>query len=258
MNEIPLRERHRWFRSMTSSQAIAVSVFGNLKMYGFLGLLNELHCEDGQPIFGKEAITSKNFRMEYKIDLLGEPRPTSLDALITGKHPVAIECKLLEQEVGSCSRPRLRRSASNYKKDFCNGTYTVQRGRTSRCSLTEIGVKYWKHVPRVFKWTSDADLMPCPLRANYQLVRNLLAVSVPSDVMPSGSGHVVLVYDERNLAFQEGGKVYAAFEATRSALLEPKRLRKCSWQQITRKIRGERRLSWLADQIGAKYGITYF
>jgi hypothetical protein len=230
MGYLPARERHRWFRSMTSSQAIALSVFGNLKLYGFLGILNEIYDEDGRPIFGKEAITPENFQMEYKVDSLGEPRPTSLDGLIVGKHPVAIECKLMETEVGSCSRPHLRKRDSNYEKDFCDGTYTVQRGRTKRCSLTEIGV-------------------------NYQLVRNLLAVSVPCEAMPSGTGHVVLVYDERNPAFQDGGKGYAAYEESRNALRDPERLKKCSWQQIVCLIRGEKRLSWLADQLEAKYGI---
>ena len=255
LREIPPSEWHRWFRSMSSSQAIALSVFGNLKMYGLLGLLSGLHDEQGRLVFGDEAITSENFRMEFKVDSLGEPRPTSLDALITGKHPVAIECKLTEPDVGSCSRPRLTKSDSNYEKDLCDGTYTAQRGRATRCSLTEVGVRYWDHIPRVFKWTTDTDLAPCPLRANYQLVRNLLAVSVPSDAMPIGGGRVVLVYEERNPAFQKGGKGYEAYEETRNALLEPDRMKKCSWQQIARTIRGEKRLSWLADQLEAKYGI---
>ena len=255
MGYIPMRERHRWFRSMSSSQAIALSVFGNLKVYGFLDLLKELQDEHGRPIFGKEAITPKNFRMEYKVESLGEPRPTSLDALITEKDPVAIECKLMESEVGSCSRPRLTKRDSNYEMDFCDGTYTFQRGRVERCSLTEIGVKYWTYVPRIFKWKSDADLDPCPLRANYQLVRNVLAVSAPSDVKPSGEGHVVFVYDDRNPAFQRVGKGYAAYEETKNALHAPDRLRKCSWQQIGRLIRGEKGLSWLADHLEAKYGI---
>ena len=254
LREIPPRERHRWFRSMSSSQAIALSVFGNLKVYGLLGILNRLHDEQGHPIFGDEAITPENFRMEYKVDSLVEPRPTSLDALITGKHSVAIECKLTEPDMGNCSRPNLKKSDSNYEKDLCDGTYTAQRGRTSRCSLTEIGVNYWSHVPRVFRWPADADLAPCPSRTNYQLVRNLLAVSVPSDAMPIGGGHVVLVYDERNPAFQKGGKGFVAYEVTRDALLEPEKLRKCSWQQITRIIRDGKRLSWLADQLEAKYG----
>jgi hypothetical protein len=255
LREIPPRERHRWFRSMSSSQAIALIVFGNLKVYGHLGLLNGLHDEQGRLIFGDEAITPENFRMEYKVDSLGEPRPTSLDALITGKHPVAIECKLTEPDVGSCSRPSMKKSDSNYERDFCDGTYTVQKGRKTRCSLTEIGVKYWDHIPRIFNWPADANLAPCPLRTNYQLVRNLLAVSIPSDAMPSEAGHAVLVYDERNPAFQKGGKGHIAYEETRNALLEPDRLKKCSWQQIVRIIREEKRLSWLTDQLEAKYGI---
>ena len=255
LREIPPRERHRWFRSMSSSQAIALSVFGNLKVYGHLDLLNGLHDEQGRPIFGDETIISENFRMEYTVDSLEEPRPTSLDALITGKHSVAIECKLTEPEVGSCSRPNLTDKDSNYKKDFCDGTYTVQRGRTSRCSLTEIGVKYWDHIPRVFNWPADVDWAPCPLRANYQLVRNLLAVSVPSDSMLSRAGHVVLVYDERNPAFQKDGKGNIAYEETKNALREPKRLRRCSWQQLARAIREEKCLSWLSGQLEAKYGI---
>lgn len=121
--------------------------------------------------------------------------------------------------------------------------------------MTEIGVKYWSHIPRIFKWPVDADLKPCPLRANYQLVRNLLAVSVPSDSLHSGDGHLVLVYDERNPAFQEGGKGHIAYEETKNALLEPERLKKCSWQQIAGLIRMDKRLSWLTDQLKAKYGI---
>lgn len=254
LGEIPVQERHRWFRSMSSSQAIALSVFGNLKLYGLLDLLNELHDEQGRPIFGDETITSENFRMEYKVNSLGEPRPTSLDAFIAGKHPVAIECKLTEPDVGSCSRPRLTERDSNYERDLCDGTYTIQKKRATRCSLTEIKIQYWNHVPRVFKWPVDVDLVPCPLRTNYQLVRNLLAVSAQIDDMPSGAGHAVLVYDERNPAFQEGGKGYGAYEETQGALLEPERLRKCSWQQIACLIRGEKSLSWLATQLDAKYG----
>lgn len=255
MREIPLRERHRWFRSMSSSQAIALSVFGNLKMHGCLNLLNELRDEHGHAIFGEDPIAPNNFRMEYKVDSLGEPRPTSIDALIMGRHAIAIECKLMEAEVGSCSRPRLKKKESNYERDHCDGTYTVQREREKRCSLTEIEVKYWDHVPRVFKWVADGDHRPCPLRANYQLVRNLLSVSVPSKALPSGDGHVVLVYDDRNPAFQKGGRGYAAYEETRCALRDRERLKRCSWQKIVQVVRAEKRLAWLADQLDAKYGI---
>jgi hypothetical protein len=38
------------------------------------------------------------------------------------------------------------------------------------------------------------------------------------------------MYDERNSAFQKGGKGYLAYEETRNALHEPERLERCSWQ----------------------------
>ena len=53
--------------------------------------------------------------MEYKIDYLGEPRRTSLDSYISGDYRIAIECKFTEAEVGSCSRPRLKPTDSNYE-----------------------------------------------------------------------------------------------------------------------------------------------
>jgi len=45
--------------------------------------------------------------MEYTVGYLNEPRPTSLDGFISGDYQVAIECTLLEREVGTCSRPGL-------------------------------------------------------------------------------------------------------------------------------------------------------
>jgi len=68
-------------------------------------------------------------------------------------------------------------------------------------------VLYWRYVPRVFWWPDDCDLSPCPLYRNYQLVRNLLSVAVNADGMVSlDDGHVIMVYDERNPAFGEGGE----------------------------------------------------
>jgi hypothetical protein len=164
LGEIPPPERHKWFRSMSSSQAIAQSIFGNLKLYDRLSCLNELNDEDGSRLFGEARVSSANFSMEYKVDSLGEPRKTSLDGFISGEYRVAIECKLTESEVGGCSRPLIKGNASNYDTDFCDGTYTHQRGRKTRCPLTEIGIRYWEFIPEVFRWGGDADLMPCPQR----------------------------------------------------------------------------------------------
>jgi len=255
LNEISRSDRHRWFRSMSSSQALAQSVFGNLKLYDRLDLLSDLTDESGEPLFGKVVLNPASFKLEYAVDYLGEPRRTSLDALIDGNYRVAVECKLTEQEVGQCSRPKLKENGPNYEQ-CCNGTYSIQKGRKSRCSLTEIGVKYWDYIPRVFKWRDNIDLDPCPVCKNYQLIRNVLSICVSRDFTLSlDNGHVVLIYDERNPAFNLGGYGFKAYEQTREALIEPRLLKRCSWQQIASRIRSVGGLSWLAEGLEKKYGI---
>jgi hypothetical protein len=140
---VPVGERHKWFGSMNSSQALAQSVFGNLAVYGFL-----------------------------------------------------------------------------------------------------------------FKWQSHNDLLPCPLNKNYQLARNILAIGVKADESVSvDNGHVVVIYEERNPAFQEQGNAYAAYLETQAALRKPTMLRKCSWQRIIEHIRRCGSLPWLAEHIALKYGV---
>ena len=252
LNEIPESARHRWFRSMRSSQALAQSIFGNLKISDCLHYMGELLDESGEPLFGKAEVTSENFSMEYVVDFLDEPRPTNVDGFISGDYQVAIECKFAETEVGTCSRPRLKKRDPNY----CDGTYTRQRDRGERCSLTEIDVRYWRYVPVLFTWRNDTDLMPCPLYSNYQLVRNLLAACIrPDGTRSPETGHMVLIYDERNPAFQMGGRGFTAYEETRAALKVPSLIRKCSWQRITGHLRNKARLEWLCEQLAQKYGL---
>ena len=253
---IPEGEFHKWYGSMNSSQALAQSVLGNLFVHNSLHCLSELKDDDGVDLFGKVQISSDNFEMEHNIDYLGEPRHTSLDGYISGDYRIAIECKFTEPEVGTCSRPRLESTASNYECEHCNGTYSIQRARKERCSLTEIGVLYWRYVPSLFKWKNDNDLIPCPLNKNYQLVRNILAAGVkPDGTVSVNDGHVVLIYDERNPAFQNNGYGLIAFMEVQEALQEPTMLRKCSWQRIVQRIREKDILSWLTENLTLKYGL---
>jgi hypothetical protein len=235
---------------------LAQSVFGNLVTYDALHCLSELKDDEGIPLFGKAHISSDNFKMEHKIDYLGEPRRTSLDGYISGDYRIAIECKFTEQEVGTCSRPRLKSTVSNYESEHCNGTYSAQRKRRARCSLTEIGVLYWRYVPYLLNWKNYTDSNPCPLNKNYQLARNILAVGLNSDGTASvNCGHVILIYDERNPAFQQGGNGMMAYTSIRSDLKEPTMLRKCSWQRIIQYIRGISILPWLTESLSLKYGL---
>lgn len=253
---IPEGERHTWYGSMNSSQALAQSVFGNLAVHNMLDSLSDVKSDDGLSLFGEAKLASDKFCMEYRVDYLGEPRSTSLDGLISGEYQVAIECKFTETEVGMCSRPLLTKTASNYERDYCDGTYSFQKERMSRCSLTERGVLYWRYLPQLFKWENDVDYIPCPLNKNYQLVRNILAAGVQKNGEVSAeNGHVVLIYDERNPAFQDNGDGSIAYHQTRDGLREPKLLRKCSWQRITSHLRVEKVLPWLTDSLAQKYGL---
>ena len=253
-------KRHRWYRSMKSSQALAQGVLGNLAVHNLLGNFASLVDDFGDPLFGPAAPTRQNFEMEHDVTHLEEPRPTSLDGLVAGDYRVAIECKFTEAGVGTCSRPGLPSDADEY----CNGTYALQGTRLeAKCSLTHIGVKYWEYVPQLFAWNGNCNWDPCPLAKNYQLVRNVLAVGVKDGPVSPGTertvsldaGHVVLIYDKRNPAFLSGGKGLCAFCETRAHLRNPRMLRKISWQRIVKHMRDEGLLKWLIAEIDQKYGL---
>jgi len=262
---LPVERRHRWFGSMTSSQALAQSVFGNLKALGKLACLVEILGDDGKPLFLRGRDNIDGFEMEKVVMYLGETsKKTNVDVFFGGSHQVAVECKLTETEAGRCSRPRLRDSASNFKKDFCRGDYCCEGDRTERCSLTRSGVEYWKYIPDFFNWNAQADNSPCPLNATYQLVRNVLAACLRSgqggndnNKAEQAAGHAVLVYDENNPHFQEKGqgKGRQAFLAVKSGLKNPALIQSCTWQRIIEAMSKDKELSWLVDGLREKYGL---
>jgi hypothetical protein len=255
---------HRWFPSMTSSQALAQSVFGNLAVLKKLDCLAGLKGDDGQPLFIRGTVYPPDLKMEYVILYLGETsRKTHVDVFFAGDYQVAVECKLSEREVGSCSRPKLRKGEASYQEQYCNGKYMQQGDREKRCALTEIGVKYWAHIPESFSWDPEKDAELCPLNHTYQLVRNVLAASLKprgshdeSENVGLSDGHAVLVYDERNPEFQEGGKGWQAWEQTKAGLKQGKKdlLQICTWQQIISAMKKEATLTGLVDMLHMKYG----
>ncbi len=253
---IPAPERHIHFASMRSSQALAQSVFGSLVVLGKVGMLAGLTTDDGLPAFFDDVARS-HAQMEHAVGHLGEPRPTMLDVSFKGERRVAVECKFTEPEFNRCSRPTMRPGRDkNYERDHCDGTYTRQRGRRARCSLTEIGVRYWQHLPELFDWPPDRDMSPCPLRGTYQLARNVLAACVrPEGAVDANGGHALVVYDDRNPAFQAGGEAEQQWVAATGTLRSEHLLRRCSWQRLAAHISRDPDLAWLVDGLAAKYGI---
>lgn len=191
--------------------------------------------------------------MEYKINYHGEPHTTSLDDFVSGEYKVAIECKFTEQDIGTCSRPRLTKADSNFDSSYCDGSYKAQ-GK-ERCCLTESGVLYWNYIPSLFKWKSDEDIPTCPVNRNYQLVRNILAAGVKADGSVSEkNGHAIFIYDDRNPAFQNKGAGLKAYLETKKVLQKPSMLQKCSWQRIAQHLRERKVLTWLTNELASKYG----
>lgn len=254
LNEISPKARHKWFGSMRSSQALAQSVFANLKALGKLALLTNLKA-DGFPLFNSQSFA--NMRMEHEVQHLCEPRPTNVDVWCDGKRRTAIECKLAEDGIGTCSRPRLTPTAENYTRDYCDGRFALQQTRTERCSLTAVGIAYWHYIPRLFNWSADVDHESCPLNSTYQLVRNVLAACVRDngDVDPEG-GRAVLLYDARNPAFKDEGHGAKAWIAVRASLKNPAILQRCTWQELLKCVASDPALEWLCTELSLKYGLA--
>jgi hypothetical protein len=235
---------------MKSSQALTQSVFGSLHAIGRLDVLAEMP-HDPFRLRGRGPLRAE---LEHSINYLGETqnRCTSVDVLFSCQRRIVVECKLAESDVGHCSRPKLAAE----EPDHCDGTYRSQRGRSDRCSLTAIGIRYWEYIPQILNWNPRVDLSPCPLSHTYQIVRNLLAACVlPGGGCSPENGVAVLVVDARNPTFSHGGRGRSAFDQIKTALLDPHTLQVCTWQDIVGHMRSSEVLTGLTEQIREKYGI---
>ena len=254
---IPPNQRHRWFCSLKSSQALTQSVFGAVRAFDRLDLLRNVSAECGRPAFFEDH-RCWTLDFEHEVRCLGEPRPTSIDVLLRGAQKrVAIECKFTEQDFGTCSRPRLRPDDTAYSEQHCDGSYRVQRGRRERCALAEIGVRYWEHLPQLFDWPVDRNHVPCPLGDVYQLARNALAAALtPDGDLDPAAGHALVVYDARNPKFRENGKAGKQWTLATAACRVPGLMRRVSWQRLMLAIARAPELVYLVDGVGRKYGLT--
>jgi hypothetical protein len=109
-------------------------------------------------------------------------------------------------------------------------------------------------VPLLFRIDPGRDHLICPLRADYQLVRNLLTtcISPEGDVLPDA--RVVLLYDERNPAFRPGGDGWNSYHRVRGMLHEPRMLQRTTWQRVTELLHRDTETQWLAATLDVKYG----
>ena len=251
---IPRCKHHTWFRSMRSSQALTQSVFAAIRAFNRFDLLEDVVAECGQPAFFDDQ-QDWVMSFEHEVSELNEPHPTNVDVLLSRPgQRVAIECKFLEDEFGTCSHTDKGRYED--PSEYCDGTYRIQGGRHRRCALTEAGIKYWEFLPQLFNWSADRDHEPCPFGATYQLARNALAATVRSDgdVRPT-KGHVLVMYDARNPAFHAGGKAHRQWQMVVGASLRQGLFRLLSWQSLLAALVNAPELVYLIKGLGEKYGI---
>ena len=249
---LPANQRHQLFCSMKSSQALAQSVFGAIHIFNRFDLLEGITAECGRLAFFSDQ---QDWRLdfEYELSCLGEPRRTSVDVFLSRPdRRVAIECKFIEEEFGTCSRPRLHPN----KKYYCDGTFRFQKERSHRCALTERNILYWEHLPHLFNWPSNRDHVPCPFESTYQVARNALAATLTpeGELNPTG-GHVLNVYDNRNPAFQPGGKAWSQWQATVSDCRYQGLLRRLSWQRLLTFLADGPEMAYLVYGLRDKYGL---
>ncbi len=246
-NAIDEKRRHRWFRSLKSSQALSQSVFGALDAFDRLKLLQDIKAECGRPAFFNDCAEFTQ-ELEFEVDWLNEPSRTSVDVMFTGpQNRIAVECKFTEPEFSHCSRPR---------KKVCDGSYTVQKSRVSRsrCALTEAGIRYWDYLPKLFDWPANQDHTPCPFADTYQLARNALAAKVsPKGRVDIENGHVLVLYDDRNPEFHGCGKAEKQWRKAVSACLVPGLFRRLSWQRLASYLAQAPELDYLVYGL-RKYG----
>ena len=161
-----------------SSQAIAIDVFGTLKMSADRDRILDTIAESVRlPQGGPWSIT-----LEWKDTdrLLAEPRPTQVDVLAVGaRAALVIECKFTEPG-GKCGQTAA--SASGQRQ--CCGSYVDQinpvSGVRARCTLAGKGIRYWQYIPQIFALDPDVDQSPCPFAGDaYQWMRNaVLAAAI--------------------------------------------------------------------------------
>ncbi len=133
--------------------------------------------------------------------LLGEPRPTQVDAVATGSDGfVLFECKFTEPDGGACSQLNPIAVGPHRGVRQCDGNFADQmnpvNGLRSRCALTGKGIRYWELVPDVLSVDVARDHRPCPFAGGwYQWMRNLVAASAMGRARGLPSAFVVTFTD---------------------------------------------------------------
>jgi hypothetical protein len=209
-----------------SSQALALDVLGTIRELPSLQSVAVAWADLLKlPRFGPVSI-----QPEFMIEraLLGEPKSTQFDALISGEAASALfECKFTERDGGSCSQTAKRELPDGRMVAQCNGRYAPQKNPHSTrrpqtedsCALTAKGVRYWEYIPDVLGVRADVVHPVCPFAGGtYQWMRNLVAAHALTRSL--GRPHAFVI------AYAEG------------PFAMPRKVKSKAWRQFTARLAG--------------------
>jgi hypothetical protein len=208
-----------------SSQALAIDVFGTLKMAQPEerdAVIGALARELGVPPEGPWCI---ELEWQDTADRLCERQPTQVDAVACGAEAVIFfECKFTEADAGGCFQVRRLERGEHAGQRQCNGRYRLQTnpvsGVESRCALAGKGIHYWDRVPRVFTYRGDRDIDPCPFAGPwFQWMRNLVLCEWVASDRRSRPAFALVYADGVGLPFAD--KIRRKGMASLAAALRP-------------------------------------
>jgi hypothetical protein len=181
-----------------SSQALAIDVFGTIKLSQYRDLILGRLAER----VGLDSVGPWNLSLEWcsPLNELHEKRQSQIDAAATSSRVLMFfECKFTESG-GSCSQTEPLTKGRHQGLIQCNGDYQLQtnpvNGVSSKCALTGKGIRYWDVISRIFPYSPSMDCSPCPFAGSYfQWMRNLTAC-VESAGTTSKRAAVIATYAE--------------------------------------------------------------
>ena len=246
---IPPENRHQWFRSMISSQALAVSVIGTMIRRGDTDLLAKLECDDLMPLATEDAhFWFASF--EYAVWWLEKGRrKTQIDLFAQSPNfRLAVECKLTEREIGQCLKS---------EEGEREAAYSEIAGYKICPRVAMNGATYWHYWPDISNQRiPEVCTDDCPLHITYQLARNVMAAAInPANGEIASKGIALLLYDERNPEFQDSGGADAANKSVKEAIKNPALLRSALWQSLAGLLLKNGSYGDLLEFLDEKYGI---
>jgi hypothetical protein len=213
---------HKYSHLPHSSQALAVDVFGTLKMLDSDrrdAILADFASSISVPSGGPWSVDLEWLDPKNR---LREPRQTQVDVLLKGaQSTICVECKFTENAGGSCSQTTPINQGLHKGKVQCDSRYAHQvnpiNGKKAKCALTGKGIRYWDFIPDVFKYSAELDYNPCPFAgAEFQWMRNMVLASAVATDERTQAAFVLMYADSPSFQISQyvKGQDWRAFTST--------------------------------------------